>query len=1504
MNKEIFLNCLEYAGVETGTSVVGLYSFSSGLSDACFNQIYSTGYNYYSGLPYDKAFPLVYLGEGNQPQGNFSFKNPYYINKKSGNFGVLISMNYSGCLNSSSANQILISSISGLKNNSGVVLSITPSNRLFFSVSGYSSTISEDIFPNDFAFLSLEDNRFVNFGLFNLKDNRFYNKAYDHGSETLNVEKLYFGGALDYNQYYTGYSGKLNEIYLFSGNLTNEILNSCVECVYATGYKYNPSYNYYTGIQITDSYWTGIKEIQITGYKKISGTHIKTDGSLRSFYYDSGITGEVQLYEALTPNYELIPYTLITSGIEFAFNTGKKYSETSYNLFFDLGLYSGDVVEIYTYPDFNSNLSLEIQNNEFPESAKEVQLFGNGLAETKDIDYSVAFDKQIEGFNSEDTLLYDLLTGSSVTVPFTTGYISTGGAPNNPNFYISISGISGVDGFQLQYEDLENPPILKFDWDIYLNGQKLSESINYEFFPESHGNYIHNHLLLYKFTNDISNFNNLDDPSEFKLVPLQKNPIKKLYLISGDSFYITGLNGFSEQVWKNGVRQKIGIDYFKQNVCRAENGNYFNPNYSFELFNSNNDIINNFIQDNFYLENHITNITNSLLQETKPLNSLEINSNQMFSFFNKHGENKEFIRNKGFFLSKFKKQLSCINVSCDDVDFGNVGLVVNSPYYIPKLNSKNCVAITSRHVLLAPNLYDFRVPNSTVPNQIKTGSNVYFLTENDQIISRNLKNVVAFTDNLYSLKDFVIGILDQDLPSEIEPCYILPSDYKDYFNSSPNEDFIYPESFACFCLDTYKCVYTQNLHSISEKELNFVYKNFQRKNFKNLMKYMHLNDAGSPFFCFLNDKLVLLSISNGKYSTNQGVNIANFISTINNAINTLNQSEGISNSYSLKQINLSNFDKKTYSPTKLNYLHDHLENNIFSGLDALDAINNPVLLFNNLTVEAHESNSYVRNSGHLAASLNEEFTCFSPYQEYDLDSPKYQRRHGTLITSRHLILADHFALPEYTEGFLQGEPLPENLKSKLKIKFISKNNTVYERRIVARIKVPNVFDLQIALLDYDLPSDIKTCYFLPDDFNEYILNVPAPYTYPSLYCIYLNQFLNISIGRLLPPKSVGYVANDSRFLTFFNGAIRGDSGSPIFFIINGKLVILGLWYSGFTAYTAGSMGDFLQGSEKINSINESIKKINLINNVEGEYEVKIINLNEFDKIEIDSSIFNDFNFNSLPPPINGAFDPFSSTIIAKYNDYDYSGFYTFDSGVNDDKNNINNLNISGNLFYVTGKFGSGINLNGSSYLSNKNSYIDLRSIDKPYYFSFWFYYDSEKTPNQNLFSWGNENQTTGIFVGLTGVGENVYPIVEYKNNNESITGLSYNYSILKNQWNYLFFSLYKPSETDAYYSIILNGNLIPDTSSSILGDSLIYDFNELNNYEFSIGKKIINDEIITGNCYFDDFVFWYDQPSTIFPKVNYEGNEYNVYDYFYTKNKSANSLLEKEIIFNRGFDLD
>ncbi len=570
MNANSFLNCLNFTGLNTGMYVLGLYSFSSGDSNFVYNQAYTTGFNYVSGFPFAGALPLVYEGSGNNVSGNVSGNQPYQIaNGFNQDFGLLLFLNNSGCLNSGNANQILVSTTSQLSGgNSGAILGVTPTNRLFMSLSGYSLTLSREIDMADLVFLSVQKNRFVNFGLFSAKQQAYTGASYDYGQSGINVQNLFIGGALNYPASYTGYSGVMKEAYLFNAVIPTALFNSCVNCVFTTGYYYTQISGVYNYRTITGSYWSGITVNELTGYKVVSGNYLKANGSSGIIYYNSGVSGTVTLYSGLFPLVGYVPYTGYTSGLSFYYNTGAVLSGTVSNLYFGVPLSSGDIVEVYSYQTPVPFIGTQIAyNGIFPSSSQLVQLYGNGLAETSGVDFSVTHGGNMNGYDSNNVLLYDVYP-SGLTMPYLTGYLLTG-VPTAT--YTLITGISGIS-------------MSTFNHDIYLNGQKMASGLNY----------IYTSPNLYVSGNELAVINDISDAPEIKFLPPFPYRLRAFYEISGNTNTVGTITGFSEQVWLNGLRQSLDIDYYKKYTCPSCTGFYYPPNFSFNLYNSMSDNINLF----------------------------------------------------------------------------------------------------------------------------------------------------------------------------------------------------------------------------------------------------------------------------------------------------------------------------------------------------------------------------------------------------------------------------------------------------------------------------------------------------------------------------------------------------------------------------------------------------------------------------------------------------------------------------------------------------------------------------------------------------------------------------------------------------------------------------------------------------------------------------------------------------------------------------------------------
>lgn len=582
MKIDSFLKCLSVTGIDTGISILGLYSFASGDSKIIFNQIHSSGENYYNNYPYRNSLPLIYNGVGDQTSGIFNKSQFYQISDIfTSSFSALISLDYSGCLNSETVNYLLASTNPNpTGTTSGVYLGISPSNRLFVKAAEYAYTIPKEIGVGDFAFFNVTANRFLNFGIFSLVDNKYYGRGYDAGPEKLEVKDLCIGGALSYPPSFTGYSGKLDEIYLFSGTLDADVIKPCADCSFSTGYSNTQTIHGFEQSVITGSSWSGIYASGVTGTQKALAPYQKIDGGTGYIYYDSGESGSILLYQSLIPKTDTSGFLEYFSGLDFNYDDDKRYIGTAFDLYFDAGLNSGDVVEIYTYKKFNDNVGLDISGVMYPTVAGNVQLFCNGLAETKDVDFTVKFNDMMSGFVDGDIFLYDIPTGNLgiVTVPYSSEYVSA--TTYNP-LGIKIYGVSGAS-FPTSPN---NPSSFSYSWpyDIYLNGQKLTSGINFDILIEEHSVNLWQNVIILS-GNDVLDFD-LEDAQEFKLVD-SRNYIQGVYPINYSQYFISGVTGFSEQVWVNGLRQSEFIDYVRFPRCRFCSGQYNDVKYSFSIFNT------------------------------------------------------------------------------------------------------------------------------------------------------------------------------------------------------------------------------------------------------------------------------------------------------------------------------------------------------------------------------------------------------------------------------------------------------------------------------------------------------------------------------------------------------------------------------------------------------------------------------------------------------------------------------------------------------------------------------------------------------------------------------------------------------------------------------------------------------------------------------------------------------------------------------------------------------
>jgi len=201
-------------------------------------------------------------------------------------------------------------------------------------------------------------------------------------------------------------------------------------------------------------------------------------------------------------------------------------------------------------------------------------------------------------------------------------------------------------------------------------------------------------------------------------------------------------------------------------------------------------------------------------------------------------------------------------------------------------------------------------------------------------------------------------------------------------------------------------------------------------------------------------------------------------------------------------------------------------------------VNKPIF-----SLQDHTNGIYTRNPNCWASDLD--LTCLSPW---NLSSVNL--RAGTLITPRHCILAAHFIL-----------------RAGDSIRFVTKDNVTIRRKIIAH-KVNtdwNAYkpDIEIITLDSDVPNTITPCQFLPSNYVNYIANdgkgLPVLYTDQEEKALAL-EVMNINLDKRFELQG----SNVPNRTALSETVISGDSGNPIFLVLNDKLVVFGFFtYGGF-----------------------------------------------------------------------------------------------------------------------------------------------------------------------------------------------------------------------------------------------------------------------------------------------------------------------------------------------------
>lgn len=182
-------------------------------------------------------------------------------------------------------------------------------------------------------------------------------------------------------------------------------------------------------------------------------------------------------------------------------------------------------------------------------------------------------------------------------------------------------------------------------------------------------------------------------------------------------------------------------------------------------------------------------------------------------------------------------------------------------------------------------------------------------------------------------------------------------------------------------------------------------------------------------------------------------------------------------------------------------------------------------------------------------------SCFSPAQ---MSGAAWNQRAGTLITKKHIALGKHFVFA-ILEG---GTP----------IIFVDENNNVVRRNLI-QYAYDSLTDIAIGLLDSEVPSNIKIAKVLPKNYQTYMgypkdmLAVSIDQQEKAIVKTWTGLLSYTTSGgsykyvNVVSP-SVNYAkAEFAQYLPFHEDTVTGDSGNPIFIIMDNELVLIGTWHT-------------------------------------------------------------------------------------------------------------------------------------------------------------------------------------------------------------------------------------------------------------------------------------------------------------------------------------------------------
>jgi hypothetical protein len=233
------------------------------------------------------------------------------------------------------------------------------------------------------------------------------------------------------------------------------------------------------------------------------------------------------------------------------------------------------------------------------------------------------------------------------------------------------------------------------------------------------------------------------------------------------------------------------------------------------------------------------------------------------------------------------------NVNCWAYD---LDLTPLSPWNSSGSNTRSGTLITPKHIIFSAHY------------EIATNSTVRFITKDNIVIDRTMVAKKTHPDYSPYYPDLTIGVLDSDVPNEINFCKVLPDNFFSYFTSLSSVNFIpvmiTDQEEKALVAELIGFNVNQNDSYILTHNLNDETPNPVRKTFA---EFPIVGDSGNPMIMFINNTPVILSCLTYAVGLGAGSGIRYQKSTLNAMITSLDAQIGYNSGYQLTDVDLNNF---------------------------------------------------------------------------------------------------------------------------------------------------------------------------------------------------------------------------------------------------------------------------------------------------------------------------------------------------------------------------------------------------------------------------------------------------------------------------------------------------------------------------------------------------------------------------------------------------------------------